>query len=315
MSEKRRILVVDDDPDIRDVLKLTLEAEGYLVKEARDGKEGLEQAQKYNPHLILLDFKMPQMTGDQVCVQLKKDPLLQHVPIIMLTSKGEITDKLEGIGAGADDYVVKPFEPTELLARVSMILRRTSRALDANPLTKLPGNASILEELQARLDKQEPIATCYVDLDKFKAFNDQYGFERGDQIIKAAAGVLLVSMRELGNPDDFLGHIGGDDFVLLTSPEAAEKIASRVVDDFAQTAPQFYDKEDLKRGYIQGQDRDGQARRFPMLTLSVAIVTNTHHSIAHVAEVAQTGAELKEWAKLNGGNRWVRDRRTEEEVE
>jgi len=309
--EKTRILVVDDEADIRDVLRLTLEAEGYEVHEAANGQEGLERAQKINPHLMLLDFKMPRMDGRQVAQALKKDTLLQHLPVIMLTSRGEVTDKVKGIGSGADDYIVKPFEPTELMARVKMILRRTSRALDANPLTKLPGNASILEELQTRLDKKEAVATCYIDLDKFKAFNDQYGFERGDQIIKAAARILLMTMRELGGPADFLGHIGGDDFVLLTHPDAAEKISSRAINDFAQTAPQFYDSHDRQRGYIEGQDRDGQVRKFPLLTLSIGIVTNQQQPLRHVAEVSQIGAELKEWVKLKGGNRWVRDRRGE----
>ncbi len=308
---RERILIVDDEPDIRDVLHLTLEAEGYEVHEAADGEEAVQKVRKVNPDLILLDYKMPGMEGPEVCRVLKKDLLLQNVPIVMLTSKGEVSDKVEGINAGADDYVVKPFDPPELLARVRMILRRTARALDANPLTKLPGNVSILEELQARLASGKPVAVCYMDLDKFKALNDTYGFERGDVIIRAVAKILFLAMRELGTLEDFLGHIGGDDFVLITRPSVADRICQRVLSEVAQMAPRFYDEEARKRGYIEARDRDGQVRKFPLLTISIAVVTNEHHPLKHVAEVAQIGAELKEWAKQKGGNLWVRDRRSE----
>ena len=309
---RERILVVDDEADIRDVLRITLEAEGYEVYEAINGEDALTQVQKNSPQMILLDFKMPRMDGPEVCHILKKDILLQHLPIIMLTSKGETLDKVHGIDAGADDYMVKPFDPIELLARVKMILRRTARMLDANPLTKLPGNVSILEELQARLDNEDPLAVCYVDLDQFKAFNDTYGFERGDELIKAAARILLASLRELGTPGDFLGHIGGDDFVLLTHPSAADGLCRRITEEFQKAAPDFYSRPDRKRGYIEATDRDGKPRQFRLMTISVAVVTNEKRPLKRVAEVAQIGAELKEWVKKQEKIRWVKDRRGEE---
>ncbi len=310
---KERILVVDDEPDIRDVLRLTLEAEGYEVHEAADGEEAVRQVQKVSPHLVLLDFKLPKRVGSEVCKTLKKDILLQQLPIIMLTSKGESSDKVEGINAGADDYVTKPFDPPELLARVRMILRRTARSLDANPLTKLPGNVSIIEEIQARLDSGKPFAVCYADLDNFKAFNDKYGFERGDEALKMTARLLLIAMRETGTPGDFLGHIGGDDFVLITQPSAVEPLCQKIVTELARTAASLYDEEDLRRGTIEATDRDGKLRHFPMLTISIGVVTNEQRPIKHVAEVSERGAELKHWAKTHGGNRWAKDRRGEEE--
>ena len=276
-------MVADDEPDIRDVLRLTLEAEGYEVHEAADGEEGVRQVQKVGPHLVLLDYKMPKMIGPEVCKALRKDVLLQNLPIIMLTSKGESSDKVEGINAGADDYITKPFDPPELLARVRMILRRTSRALDANPLSKLPGNVSIIEEIQARLDSGNPLAVCYVDLDNFKAFNDKYGFERGDEALKMTARILLIAMRESGTPGDFLGHIGGDDFVLITIPVKAEPLCQKIVTELSRTAASLYDEEDLRRGYIESKDRDGKARNFPLLTISIGIITNEQRPIKHVA--------------------------------
>ena len=307
-----RILVVDDEPDIRDVLRITLEGEGYEIHEAANGQEALIQLQKVSPQLILLDCKMPRMDGLEVCQILKKDVLLQHLPIIMLTSKGEISDKVTGLEAGADDYMVKPFEPMELLARVKMVLRRTARTLDANPLTKLPGNVSILEELQARIDSGGPMAACYIDLDKFKAFNDTYGFERGDEMILSTARILLTAMRELGTSEDFLGHVGGDDFVMITHPSKADRICQRIIQDFSLMSPTLYSEADRKRGYIEARDRDGETRRFGMTSISAAVVTNDQRPLMRVAEVSQIGAELKEWAKTHGGNRWVKDRRGED---
>ena len=164
-----KILIVDDDADIRDVLKLTLSEENYEVLEAADGEEALKIINSKTLNLVLLDYKIPKMDGRAVCRVVKKDLLLRHLPIIMVTGKGDINDRVTGIDAGADDYVVKPFEPKELLARIRMVLRRTETALEANPLTRLPGNVSIINEIQRRIDNKTEFAVCYADLDKFKA--------------------------------------------------------------------------------------------------------------------------------------------------
>ena len=167
-----RVVIADDDADIRDVLRITLEHEGFEVEEATNGAEALALIRRRSPHVAILDSRMPEMTGEEVCRTLKKDVLLRHLPVLLVTAKGETSDKVKGLSAGADDYIVKPFDPVELVARVRMVLRRTTQALDANPLTKLPGNASIIEELERRLRGGAPMAVGYVDLDQFKAFND-----------------------------------------------------------------------------------------------------------------------------------------------
>jgi diguanylate cyclase (GGDEF)-like protein len=306
---REKILIADDDSDILDVLRITLEAEGYDVIESHDGKEALDIIRKTTPDLLITDFKMPKMCGDEVCRILKQDILVQHMPIIMLTGKGDVADKVHGINAGADDYIVKPFEPQELVARVKMVLRRTARDLDANPLTKLPGNVSILNEIQGRIDRGELFSVCYIDLDKFKAFNDKYGFEKGDEVIKNTARILINAVQETGTPHDFIGHIGGDDFVIVTAPDKSEGLCKNIIFKFDSMVPGLYISEDREKGYIIAKDRQGETKKIPFLSISIGIVTNEKKKIKHVAEVGQIGAELKEYAKSLKGSNYVTERR------
>lgn len=308
-----KILIVDDDPDIRDVLRITLEAEGYRILEAGDGEEALRVVRQSTPHLLIVDYVMPRLNGHEVCAVLKKDLLLRHLPIIMLTGKGETADKVRGMEAGADDYVVKPFEPKELLVRVKTLMRRTASDLDANPLTKLPGNVSIANEISARIEREEPFAVCYIDLDQFKSLNDRYGFARGDRVISETAGILIQAVEALGDSNDFIGHEGGDDFVVVTSPQKAEAICQRIIADFDAKSPTFYNEEDRKQGYLVGLDRQGKRVKIPLITVSIGVVTTENRKIQHVAEVGEIGAELKQYAKSLKGSKFVKERRQEEE--
>lgn len=305
---KEKILTIDDDPDILDVLELTL-TEHYEVFQAPNGQEGLLLTQTRNPDLIICDYMMPVMNGREFCQALKRDILLRHIPVIMLTGKGEVKDMVGGINAGADDYLVKPFEPAELLARIKMILRRTVRSLDANPLTHLPGNTSIMEELQHRIDNKQIFAVGYMDLDKFKIYNDKYGFEKGDEIIRATARILIKAVREKGGPDAFVGHIGGDDFVFIVEDSRADEVSQIIIDEFDKITPQFYNEQDKKNGYITGKDRQGNEIKIGLLSISIGIVSNANQKITHVAQVSEMGAELKKYAKSVEKSNFIRNQR------
>jgi diguanylate cyclase (GGDEF)-like protein len=307
-----KILIVDDDPDIRDILKLTLSEENYEIAEAKDGEEAIRLVNSKPFNLVLLDYKIPKIDGRQVCRLIKKDLLLRHLPVIMVTGKGDISDKVNGIDAGADDYVVKPFEPKELLARIRMILRRTERDLEANPLTRLPGNVSIINELQKKLDSKEKFAVCYLDLDKFKAYNDKYGFEHGDEVIRETARILIRAAQQLGNADDFIGHIGGDDYCIVTTPDKVDAVCKKIIKDFEASAPSFYNEKDRKAGFIIGKDRKGVEQKIPLLSISIGVVTNVERRIDHVAQISEVGAELKEAAKHMERSNYVVDKRKED---
>ena len=305
---KQKILIVDDDPDILDILRLTL-SEDYDTIEAQDGETTLKFIKTKAPDLVVLDYKIPAPNGREICLQIRRDLLLRHLPIIMLTGKKEITDKIEGLDAGADDYITKPFEPRELLARIRMILRRTERDLEANPLTRLPGNISILNELSSRIEKNGLFAVCYLDLNKFKNYNDEYGFEHGDEVIRETARILIRAKEESGDPNDFIGHIGGDDFVYITTPDIVERVCNKIIEDFDKISPNFYNEEDRRRSYIIARDRKGEEIRVKLLSVSIGVVTNLYRKIIHLAQIGEIGAELKAYAKQREDSNYVIDKR------
>ena len=307
---KKKILIADDDPDILDVIKITL-TEDFELIEAHDGAEALEKARQSNPDMILLDHQMPKMTGRQVCAILRADVLLRHTPILLVTGKGELEDKIKGIETGADDYIVKPFDPEELLARVKMVMRRTEMDIDANPLTRLPGNISIQGALEERIQKGDLFGVCYVDLDRFKPFNDKYGFKKGDEILRETARILSEIVQKHGSRGDFVGHIGGDDFIFVTIVERLETICQQIIKEFDKRIRAFFPPTDVQQGYFIGKDRAGVEGKIPLLSISLCGVTNQETKLEHVAQIAGIAAELKGYAKKIPRSCYIIDRRKE----
>jgi len=190
-----------------------------------------------------------------------------------------------------------------------MVLRRTARDLEANPLTRLPGNVSILDELSSRLESKTLFAVCYIDIDKFKSYNDKYGFEHGDEVIRETARILIQATHKTGNPTDFIGHIGGDDFVIVTTPDVVDNLCKKIIADFEKESPSFYNETDRKKGYIIGLDRKGKEQKIPLLSVSIGVVTNEFRNVEHVAQIGEIGAELKSFAKSLERSNYVKDQR------
>ena len=301
------ILVADDEPAILAILKDILEREGFEVRTASDGEEALASIRRSAPDIAVLDYQMPRKNGIQVTAELKRDPALEYLPVILLSGAAERDTRVSGLNLGADDFIAKPVDLPEFLARIRMIIKRTQGVLAANPLTRLPGNVSIETRINEALKSGAPLDVLYLDLNHFKAYNDAYGFQAGDRVIKATGELLLSVVR--ASPKDFVGHIGGDDFIVVTQPDRSEALAQRMLEAFAHLAPTFYGETDRKRGYILSTDRQGNVKQFPLLSLSIGIVTNRHRKLASLGQVSQIGAEVKKKAKSLGGNRCYVDRR------
>ncbi len=310
-SMRPRVLVVDDEEPIRKIVSFQLEKAGYEVAACADGEEALRLVAESEPDLILLDVMMPNLDGYEVCKRLKSNYQTSHIPIIMVTAKSELENRLQGFEDGANDYITKPFAITELLVRVKNVLQWSQLQRQANPLTGLPGNISIEREIERRFQSNGNFSFMYADIDNFKAFNDYYGYSRGDAAIKITADLLVEVVKEKGNPDDFVGHIGGDDFVVVTTPDKSDLIAREITRNFDESITRLFDQEDIERGYVEVVNRKGTVDKFPLLTMTVAIVSNENGSIAHMARLSDIASELKRYGKTLEGSVVVKERRKE----
>lgn len=265
MSE---ILFADDDAAMRQMVAEVLNAAGHRTRLASSGTEALEALRGTLPDLVVLDYRMGRPNGLEVCREIKGTPRLEHLPVLILTAQGGAEDKLQGFDAGADDYLAKPFDTRELLARVRALLRLSERGLERNPTTRLPGGDAILREFRRRAAQGEELAVAYFDLDHFKPFGDRFGFSLGDRVIQLVGSL----MRECAAADDFVGHIGGDDFLLMCGVEGARALTERIQAEFEARLREAVPAEAAERGRYTAASREGDAREFPLPRLSAALL-------------------------------------------
>lgn len=235
------VLIADDDRDIVRFVEVNLKLEGFRVATAHDGDEALNKARTLAPNLILLDVMMPRMDGFEVCQRLRADGRTAHLPVIMLTAKSLSTDKVLGMTAGADDYIIKPFDPMELVARVRSTLDNARERQALSPVSGLPPVARAEEELSRRLAAGTPVAVAAVNLDHFATFNQRYGTDRGDQVIALAAQVLRRAMADTAGEQGLIGHAGADEFLAVLPAASAAEFASRTIAGLDMRIPSLYD--------------------------------------------------------------------------
>jgi diguanylate cyclase (GGDEF)-like protein len=306
---KKKILIIDDTDLMVKLITDILEEKGYEVVSANNGTDGIKMVMAEKPDLVLLDVVMPGIDGFEVCKLLRQDESNNLMPIIILTGQGNEEDKLAGLELGADDYITKPFNPRELVSRVKNTLLRIDRNRWANPLTGLPGNTEIQSEINSRIAKDMKFSVLYLDVDNFKAYNDVYGFARGDTAIKMIADILADNSRTFGSPNDFIGHIGGDDFVIITSPEYVDALCENIIKEFDERVPELYSDEDRKAGFISTANRRGDIIKYPIMSISIAVVSNEFRTLSNHIEVGEIAAEMKKKAKSVAGSVYLRDMR------
>jgi PleD family two-component response regulator len=305
-----RILVIDDDREVAEYIASTLGDAGYGVECAFTGADGQQILESSPVDLVLLDLTLPDVDGFQVLSDLQSDPRTTNIAIVLLTTQARVDYVVRGLDGGADDYIIKPFDIDELVARVGSVLRRVRSMRDLSPLTGLPGNFRIAEELQRRVTGGGPVAVVHGDLDNFKAFNDHYGFMRGDKVIRFTATTLVEAARRTGDTNCFIGHVGGDDFIVVMDPTFVEQFCKEVAEQFDDGILDFYDPSDALRGYVEVIDRRGERHAFPIVSFSMGVATNERRSFVSEWEASAVASEMKEHAKTVPGSSFMVDRRT-----
>lgn len=302
--------MIDDEPDKIFIFSTILQNKGFEVITAASGNEGIELIQTVRPDLILLDINMPDISGHVVREKLKERPSTRNVPVVMFSSSDQVSDKIRSLKTGADDYITKDVDHEELIARLEALIRRYKDSLGANPLTKLPGNYAIEDDINFRIKAGFEFAVCYADLDNFKAYNDKYGFKAGDEVIQKTAEVITRAVSDLGTKDDFIGHVGGDDFVFVISQkDKIDSICKNIIDMLNEVYPELYNEEDRKKGFIITKNRKDETDQFPLMSISIAVVSNENNKLSNVGQISQIASEVKKMLKSKpGSNFWI-DRR------
>jgi DNA-binding response OmpR family regulator len=309
--ENKRIMIVEDNEDIADLIRAGLkEIRHYELFFASEGNQAVESIQEVLPDLVVLDIVVPGLNGYQICKRVKENPRTAYIPVLMLSgTRIKTEDKIHGLESGGDDYLAKPFDIDELKARIQALLRRSESFLDANSLTKLPGSNRIHQEIEKRVRSRTQFAVGYCDLSNFKAFNDVYGYERGNRVIEFTSALILNSLRSY-DKKGFLGHVGGDDFIFICSIPTLEKIATKIIHEFDSGIMLHYDIEDLKKGGIRTENRQGHLERFKVMTVTIVAVTSRKRRFHSALEVSEVLTELKRFGKQSSGSIFLVDKRT-----
>ena len=317
-NQSQTILVADDSRMNINII-VEIFKDDYEIIIARDGRQALKRVASDPPDLILLDIIMPEMDGYEVCRRLKADAKTKDIPVVFLTSLSDNDDESRGLGLGAIDYIKKPMKIPIVKARVCNLLKLRAAmveleslrllALDANPNTGLPGNNSVNKIITAALQNNDASCVIYADLDNFKAFNDKYGFARGDAVIQFTAEVLKKAVKTSGSEDAFIGHIGGDDFVLLVPSEKSHDVANAIKNRFDQKIIAFYNEEDALAQCIHTSDRRGSPKTFPLMSISLAGVDLANRRFTQYLQVNDACTEVKKQAKATAGSCFVLDQR------
>jgi PleD family two-component response regulator len=254
--------------------------------------EALEKTHSVLPHLIVLDIMLPDIDGYEVCRRLRQSTRTSHIPVIFLTQKDERSDKLQGLELGADDYITKPFDIEELKLRVQGAIRRSEREALTDPRSGLPAGRLIEEQLRLTIRKN---GWAYMDIriNYFDQFKDVYGFVAADDVLRFSAMIMSEVVDEVGSSSDFIGHAGGDNFVIITGADTSDKIRDRLKTRFAEEVQTHYNFMDRQQGFILAANGENQVEKAPFMTFSIGIVTPKQQSFADIREITELAADVR----------------------
>jgi PleD family two-component response regulator len=289
---KPRLLIVEDDFDISNMLNIYFTGLDYEVDVAPRGSEALQKTRQNLPHLIVLDIMLPDIDGYEVCRTLRTNTRTSHIPVIFLTQKDERSDKLQGLELGADDYITKPFDIEELKLRVQNAIARSERESLTDPRSGLPSGRLIEEQLR-RIIRQEGWVFMDIRINHFDPFKEVYGFVAGDDVLRLTAMTLNELVDAYGTPDDFIGHAGSDNFIVITSESSAPIINEAFNQRFSEDVLTHYNFMDRDQGFIQIMDESGEKAKVPLMSIGTGMVSPTEHQFADIREITELAAESR----------------------
>jgi len=272
------------------MLRIYFSGQGYDVDYAYRGMDALEKTRQGMPHLIILDIMLPDIDGYEVCRNLRTNTRTSHIPVIFLTQKDERSDKLKGLELGADNYITKPFDIEELKLYVQNAFARSERESLTDPQSGLPSGRLIEDQLR-RIIRLPDWAFMDIRMNFYDAFKDVYGFLAGNDVLRFTAMMLGEVVDKYGGPNDFLGHVGGDNFVVITSAEVAQLMKPELKKRFADEVLSHYSFMDRQQGFIMAPDENGSMVKTPMMTMAVGVVTPQTHIFADIREITELAAE------------------------
>lgn len=297
---KGRILVVEDDFDISNMLRIYFSGQGYEVQVAPRGGDALSMTRKQLPNLIMLDIMLPDMNGYDVCRELRTTTRTSHIPIIFLTQKDERSDRIAGLELGADDYVTKPFDIEELKLRVQNAINAANRQTQIDPKSNLPTGRLIEDHLRNLMRGNRDWTYIDMKITNFDLFSEVYGFVAGDEVIRFVALLIGELVDEVGTPDDYVGHPGRDNFIIITHAEDASRLQERMMERFNEEVKQHYSFIDRERGYILVPDSgSGSERKVDLMTASVGAVSTRTHQFSDIREITELAAEDRRRGKTD----------------
>ncbi len=307
---EKRILVMEENEELLTIVEARLHARKYVVDSARDLDQASKALAQNPPDMVLVGSEIWKTYGRELCQRIRSQLGSSTTPIILMAEEEETASLIMILDSGLDDFILKPFSTFELQLRVAINFHRNEERIQANPLTKLPGNLAIDNEIRRRIESKETFSVCYIDIDNFKAFNDAYGFDRGDDVLLQTANIITRAANSVGTKEKiFVGNIGGDDFLVILSMKFDHVFAKECIHDFDRIIPTYYKDEDVQRGGIMIKNRKGRMAKIPMMSLSIASVTNENRRLESPAQIAQIAAEVKNFLKTQQGSNFLRDRR------
>jgi PleD family two-component response regulator len=289
---KGRLLVVEDDLDISNMLRIYFDSQGYETILAAQGGDALEICRRKLPNLVILDIMLPDINGYEVCRSLRNNLRTSHIPIIFLTQKDERSDQIAGLELGADDYITKPFDLQLLLLRAEGALRRAGWLSLTSPVTGLPSSKLIEEQLR-EIMRRKDWSILYTGINHINGFNDIYGFVAGDDLLRFTSMLLIEVVDEVGTGSEFIGHIGGDQFIIISNPVAAPNMKERLIQRFNDEVKTFYNFKDRELGYILVDDGRGDKQKVPLMSLAVGLVHHDTAPFADIREITEVAAEAR----------------------